>query len=226
MNRYLTMEQLLNFKTPEQRSPEWFAMRSNYSTSSDLGTVLGLNKYKTAEELFNEKTGIVKKEFIDNEAIKHGVKYEAEAIDLYCTVLNRKSYEIGLVPFNTFRTQEDIDSMMDCSFLAGSVDGVTVANETGNINIIEVKCPLYRRIKYGVIPDYYYPQVQMNIHILNVPFGDYIEYVPVNTQGNKTPLLNIVRVYRDDEWLKAMHPTLKRFWNDVLIKRNESNDHA
>ena len=49
MNRYLTMEQLLNFKTPEQRSPEWFAMRSNYLTSSDLGTVLGLNKYKTAE---------------------------------------------------------------------------------------------------------------------------------------------------------------------------------
>ena len=139
MNRYLTMEQLLNFKTPEQRSPEWFAMRSNYLTSSDLGTVLGLNKYKTAEELFNEKTGVVKKEFIDNEAIKHGVKYKAEAIDLYCTVLNRKSYEIGLVPFNTFRTQEDIDSMMDCSFLAGSVDGVTVDMYTGDASLCGIQ---------------------------------------------------------------------------------------
>ena len=131
MNTYLSTEQILNYKTPEQRSPEWFTLRSNFLTSSDLGTVLGLNKYKSAEELFNEKTGIVKKDFSDNEAIKHGVKYEAEAISLYCTVLNRKSYEIGLVPFNTFRSQNDINSMMDCSFLAGSVDGVTVANDNG-----------------------------------------------------------------------------------------------
>ena len=71
MNTYLSMEQILNYKTPEQRSPEWFALRSNFLTSSDLGTVLGLNKYKSAEELFNEKTGIVKKDFSDNEAIKH-----------------------------------------------------------------------------------------------------------------------------------------------------------
>ena len=223
MNTYLSMEQILNYKTPEQRSPEWFALRSNFLTSSDLGTVLGLNKYKSAEELFNEKTGIVKKDFSDNEAIKHGVKYEAEAISLYCTVLNRKSYEIGLVPFNTFRSQNDINSMMDCSFLAGSVDGVTVANDNGSINIIEVKCPLYRRIKFGTIPEYYYPQVQMNIHILNVSYGDYVEYVPINTHGNSTPLLNIVRVYRDNEWLKAMYPVLKQFWDGVVEKRTTMN---
>ena len=90
---------------------------------------------------------------------------------MYCNVLGRSHYEIGLVPFTQFQDPDKmIDDSMDCSFLAGSVDGVTVSQTNpNNINIIEVKCPLFRRIKYGVIPEYYYPQVQMNIHILNVP---------------------------------------------------------
>ena len=218
---YLTLQQVLEYKTPIQRSDEWFQLRKRFLTSSDLGTVFGKNKYKSAEELFNEKIGKCKNDFTDNDAIRHGVKYEAEAIDMYCKVLNRTSYEIGLVPFNAFRTPEHTDPYMDCSFLAGSVDGVTIGKDPDSINIIEVKCPLFRRIKYGVIPDYYYPQVQMNIHILNVKYGDYVEYVPVNTQGNSTPLLNIVRVYRDDRWLKAVYPVLKSFW-DSVVSENEN----
>ena len=216
--KYLTLDQLLAYQTPVQRSAEWFELRSKYLTSSDLGTVLGFNKYKSVEELYNEKTGLSKKEFIENDAIKHGVKYEPEAIQMYCNVLGRSHYEIGLVPFTQFQDPDKmIDDSMDCLFLAGSVDGVTVSQtNTTNINIIEVKCPLFRRIKYGVIPEYYYPQVQMNIHILNVPYGDYVEYVPVNIQGNNRPLMNIVRVYRDDNWLTAVYPVLKSFWDSVI----------
>ena len=225
---YLTLEQVKAYKTPIQRSPEWFSLRSQYLTSSDLGTVLGKNKYKTSEELFNEKTGISVKDFTENEAIKHGVKYEPEAIDMYCKVLGRTCYEIGLVPFDTFQDKDK--NGLDCSFLAGSVDGITVKDtvedteedtEEEGLNIIEVKCPLFRRIKYGVIPDYYYPQVQMNIHILNVRYGDYVEYVPTHAQGNKSPLLNIVRVYRDDDWLRSVYPELKSFWNSVVEERRQ-----
>ena len=223
MYKYLTLDEVLQYKTPIQRSDEWFQLRKRFLTSSDLGTVFGTNKYKTPEELFNEKIGINKKEYVESDAIKHGIKYESEAIELYCKVLNRTSYEIGLVPFNTFRDTDAINNSLDCSFLAGSVDSVTVGQDQDSINIIEVKCPLFRRIKYGVIPDYYYPQVQMNIHILNVKYGDYIEYVPVNTQGNSSPLLNIVRVYRDEEWLKAVHPILKNFWDSVLLENKHVN---
>ena len=217
---YLTIDEVQSYTTPVQRSAEWFSLRSNYLTSSDLGTVLGKNKYKTAEQLFNEKTGIVTKDFTDNDAIRHGIKFEAEAIDMYCKLLGRTSHEIGLVPFNTFqKNNKNIDNM-DCSFLAGSVDGITFIGQS-NINIIEVKCPLFRRIRYGIIPDYYYPQVQMNIHILNVPFGDYVEYVPAFVQGNNAPLMNIVRVYRDDMWLKSVYPVLRTFWERVLEQRGQ-----
>ena len=63
----------------------------------------------------------------------------------------------------------------------------------------------------------------MNIHILNFYYGDYVVYVPINTHGNSTPLLNIVRVYRDNEWLKAMYPVLKQFWDGVVEKRTTMN---
>ena len=221
MSKYLTIEKLVSYNTPVQRSKEWFDLRSRYLTSSDLGTVLGKNKYKSAEELYNEKIGVSKKEYIENEAIRHGIKYKSEAIELYCNVLERTNHEIGLVPFTEFQDPDTFcDVSMDCSFLAGSVDSVTVANTNpDSLNIIEVKCPLFRRIKYGVIPDYYYPQIQMNIHILNVQFGDYVEYVPINTQNNSRPLLNIVRVYRDENWLRGVYPELRQFWDSVTEGR-------
>ena len=96
-------------------------------------------QYKTPLQLLNEKIGITKKEFIDNEAIRHGVKYEAEAIDMYCKLLNRSSYDIGLVPFNAFRNEDTLSPSMDCSFLAGSVDSVTIGKDPDSINILEVK---------------------------------------------------------------------------------------
>ena len=62
--KYLTLDQLLAYQTPVQRSTEWFELRSKYLTSSDLGTVLGLNKYKSVEELYNEK-------FLLNKSVKN-----------------------------------------------------------------------------------------------------------------------------------------------------------
>ena len=58
----------------------------------------------------------------------------------------------------------------------------------------------------------------MNIHILNVKYGDYVEYVPSNIQGNAYPLMNIVRVYRDEKWLQSVYPILKEFWENVVTK--------
>ena len=68
------------------------------------------------------------------------MKYESEALDLYCKLLNRSSYDIRLVLFDAFR---DSDPLLKCSFLAGSVDSVTVGKDPNSINFIEVKCPLY-----------------------------------------------------------------------------------
>ena len=218
----LTIEQVIEHHCAPQRSDEWFEQRRQHLTSSDLGTVLGLNKYKSSKTLLHEKCSKNENKILtDSKAIQHGVFYETEAIDMYCKVLGRKNYEIGLVPYDTFNVSYNHNDM-DLSFLAGSVDGVTIGDTPNSINVIEVKCPYRRKIKHGEIPMNYYPQLQMNIHILNVQFGDFVEYVPIGTQGNSEPIMNIVRIYRDDRWLRYVYPILRTFWENVIEQRKNS----
>ena len=218
-----TVEDVLNILQPEQRSPEWYALREQYLTSSDLGAVLGLNKYQSRDDVLLKKSGRKEHIISDDTAIKHGQFYEKEAIEVYCDIFGRTSYDVGLIPFASLNKTTVIDGI-DCSFLAGSADGITILRDKTNgknvLNVIEVKCPYYRWPKYGCIPEYYYPQLQMNMHILNINVGDFIEYYPVGFQGECCKM-NVVRVYKDEMWLRHVLPTLHEFWNEVLLLRKE-----
>ena len=208
------IQKILNVFQPEQRTKEWYDLREKYLTSSDLGAVLGLNRYTSREDVLLKKSG-KKKTFIDDDtAIKHGQHYEDEAIQMYCRLFGRKAYPVGLIPFSALN-ECTIRNDIDCSFLAGSADGITYQEDGDCLNVIEVKCPFYRWPKYGHIPEYYYPQLQMNMHILNIDVGDYIEYYPAGFQGSSAKM-NVVRVYKDNEWLSRVLPSLNEFWNEVL----------
>jgi len=211
----------------EQRSAEWFKKRENFLTSSDLGSVLGFNKFKSREEVLQTKAGVKPKKKIDNcEAIQHGHKYESEAIDVYCSLTNRKCFEVGLVSYASMHENSVVDQI-DCSFLAGSADGITCLyddqEKAWSVNVLEVKSPFRRWPKYGNIPEYYYPQLQMNLHILDVEFGDYIEYWPAGLQG-ASPKMNVVRIYKDDQWFRGVIPELRLFWDEVQELKNKHND--
>ena len=68
----------------------------------------------------------------------------------------------------------------------------------------------------GEIPEYYVPQVQLNMFICNVEVADFIEYVPPET-------MNIVRVYKDNEWLSRNLKVLDAFWTEVEYYRANKN---
>ena len=70
---------------------------------------------------------------------------------MYCEVLGHKNYEIGLVPYDTFNISYN-HYAMDLSFLARSVNGVTIGDTPNSINVFEVKCLFRRKIKHGEIP--------------------------------------------------------------------------
>jgi len=212
----------LNETGTEQRSTDWYTTRKKYLTSSDLGSVLGLNKYESRETVLFKKCGI-SPNFKENVAIQHGNFYEQEAIDMYCSITNRTSFSLGLVDYSTIHGSNTIiKNGIDLSFLAGSVDGISVLKDNSTIHhesvlsVLEIKCPYRRKIIHGQIPDYYYPQIQMNMHILNIPYGDFIEYIPKGLWGKKECEMNIVRVYKDDEWLHTVTPVLYDFWKEVL----------
>ena len=198
------IDKLLEIPQYEQRSDAWFKQRENKLTSSDAGTVLGLNPYQKPHEVLFKKCGFDPKPFVGNIATRHGQKYEDEAIDKYCELTGQINYNFGLI------AHEDVYNNTDYYWMAGSPDGIAISKNNSDAEpvLLEVKCPYRRKIKFGKIPEYYLPQVQLNLFICDLRVADFIEYLPPNT-------MNIVRVYRDQRWLDKNIPILESFWKDV-----------
>jgi putative phage-type endonuclease len=214
-----------------QKSIEWLEQRKNKLTSSDAATALGINPYENPMKLLFKKNGCGDK-FIGNIATRHGEKYETEAINIYCNLLGKKNYEFGLIEWNSInpirKKNEEFEEFMikhgiDVNFLAGSPDGIAIdnANMEGPI-LLEVKCPFQRDLKYGQCPEHYYPQVQLNMAILDIEKADFIEYIPAGVSPkylNKAEF-NITRIHRDYTWFYNNIGTLHNFWKEVVHWRN------
>jgi len=201
-----------------QKSQEWLNQRKGYLTSSDAATALGINPYEKPVNLLFKKCG-EGKPFTGNIATRWGEKYEDEAIDMYCKAMGYKNYEFGLIPLDAVYTNGKTPDFPDSEFLAGSPDGISIPdNDPTRAVLIEVKCPYKRKIKMGYCPEYYYPQVQLNMYICNLQEADFIEYKP-DTRGGDDYILNIVHMKRNDEWLRDSIPKLKSFWDSVLHHR-------
>ena len=202
------INKLLKIPQHEQRSDAWFKQRENKLTSSDAGTVLGINPYQKPHQVLFKKCGHDFNPFVGNIATRHGQKYEDEAIFKYCKITGQVNYNFGLIEY------EDVHNSKDYPWLAGSPDGIAIVE--GDIHaepiLLEVKCPYKRKIKMGEIPEYYVPQVQLNMFICDVNVADFIEYLPPDT-------MNIVRVYKDTEWLSRNLKILDTFWKEVEYYR-------
>ena len=68
------VSRLKKIKLPEQRSKEWFEMRENKITASDIATALDESKYQRDYVLLKKKVTKDRK-FISNKAMEWGVKY-------------------------------------------------------------------------------------------------------------------------------------------------------
>jgi len=198
------IKELLKLPQHEQRSPEWFEQRKDKLTSSDAATVLGINPYQKPHEVLFKKCGHDLKPFVGNIATEHGQKYEDEAIDKYCNIVGYTNYNFGLL------CHRDIHLNETKYWLAGSPDGIVQDTQYPDSEpiLLEIKCPYRRKIKMGVIPEYYYPQVQLNLYITKLKTADFIEYFPPST-------MNIVRVQLDQSWIDKNVPILEAFWKEV-----------
>jgi putative phage-type endonuclease len=193
---------LLEIPQTVQRSPEWFEQRNNAITASDLPTVLGENKYKTPWSLLLDKCSVNPKPFVGNQATQWGTHYEDIAIEKYSFLQDTEVLQFGLLIHPEY------------SWLGGSPDGIT----TSGI-LLEVKCPVSRKIVMGEIPHHYRSQVLLNLEICNLELAHFIEFVPGKSDDDY--IINIVEVKRDREWFASILPTVRLFWETVLKHRAE-----
>jgi putative phage-type endonuclease len=183
--------ELLAEKYDDQRSPEWFALRGQMLTASDVAAAIGTNFFKHPEALILEKCGYRK--FNGNADTARGTRLEPFVRDMYDNQTNSKSHEIGLLVHPVHK------------WLGGSPDGVT---EDGIL--IEIKCPKKISTK---VPDYYMPQIQLLLEIMNLEECDFIQYC------EEKDIMKIIRVQRDRVWFSEKLPIMDAFWKRVLYKR-------
>lgn len=183
----------------EQRTEEWYNIRHNMITASDVATALGVNKYQSINSLIKKKITLETKISGGSFATNHGNKYEDEARFLFADRFKLETWEIGLFQHPNI------------SWLGGSPDGIA-----SDGYLIEIKCPVTREIIHE-IPSHYYPQVQICMEILDRPACYFIQYKPSSYFQNG--ILDVQIIYRNKDWFKENLITLELFWNKVLFMR-------
>lgn len=133
---------------PEQRSPEWFAMRETMITASDMATAIEENPYQGPLDLIKKKCHITG--YQPNKYTEWGVKYEPVADLVYEYKFNKKIKEYGLLKHEII------------SHIGASPDGIT-----SDGIMVEIKCPLTRKIS-GIVPHYYWVQIQIQLEVCDL----------------------------------------------------------
>lgn len=158
------MTYLKNIILPEQRTPEWYEMRNNMITASDLYKVIGTEGIR--RELIIKKCIPIdpNKKMGGGDACKHGIKFEQIATNLYELRNKVKVLEFGCIPHS------------ESQFPFGaSPDGIcSEDNPEFAGRMLEIKCP-YSRIINGIVPDMYWKQVQGQLEVCNLEFCDFLE---------------------------------------------------
>lgn len=141
-----------------QRSKEWFDLRMNRLTASDLAQAMGRGKFG------NRKTLLEKKAFPENTpfkvlpALKWGTMFEDMGVRCYQQKVNPVPiYDFGLIPHP------------EINCFGASPDGIT---ETGIM--VEMKCPFVRKCDYQV-PEQYFLQIQGQLSTCKLTYCDYVE---------------------------------------------------
>ncbi|MCD8308445.1 MAG: YqaJ viral recombinase family protein [Clostridia bacterium] len=139
----------------KHNTPEWLSFRNGGIGSSDAAAVLGLSKWKTNQDLWEEKTGLRKpKDLSLNERVKYGQDAEPLLISLFALQYADK-YDV--------KTDKNAVYLKDGHQFA-SLDAELTDLETRARGILEVKTVVADSSAVwnewdGKVPDTYYIQV-------------------------------------------------------------------
>lgn len=160
-----------------QRSEEWYSMRSNLLTASNIYKCFGSDSeknqliYEKCKE-YNEKHCVNKTENIfpneikyinTDSSLQYGVRYEEITVNIYEKRNNVKIGMFGCIPHDTIK------------FLGASPDGIIVTPESPKYGrLIEIKNPKSREIKDDIKWEYWC-QVQNQMEVCDLDVVEFIE---------------------------------------------------
>lgn len=177
----------------------WLRYRKNGIGGSDVGAVCGLNPYRTAIEVYYDKTSEEIEE-IDNEAMRQGRELEEYVARRFCEASGKKVRRANAMFYDEKNP-----------FMLADVDRMIVGENAG----LECKTAspyMAEQWKDGSIPISY--QIQC-YHYMAVCRAD-AWYIAVLIYGRE---FKYYRIERDDEVIENLIWIEKEFWNGNVIPR-------
>ena len=183
------LEELKQLTLPEQRSKEWYEIRSNVLTASSLADALGKGHFNTRLDLLIDKTSTEEKPFYTNNIIEWGVKYEPIATSFYEHLNKVKIVEFGLVPHPNL------------TIFGASPDGICDSDSPEEYvgRMLEIKCPPIRKFTKEV-PYHYWIQMQGQLETCDLEECDFLQVKLIEYSSEKD--------YNDDICLKYDNETV------------------
>ncbi len=181
-----------------QRSAEWHELRKTKIGGSDAAAVLGVSPWKTAYELWEEKTGKGIKQPFTNPYMQRGIDLETEALRAF---ENATRYLMRPMVLISPRNQ----------FMMASLDGLELDGKAA----VEIKCPGRKDHELaldGQIPSKYVPQLQHQISVTGLEKIYYCSYSPDHVKQ-----LYIKEVYRDEAYIADMIEKEKDFYFNHML---------
>lgn len=189
------MEGVIKHKLPTTHE-EWLVDRTKGIGGSDVGAVLGLNKYKSPYTLWAEKRGILKAEEVNNEAVRVGHDLEQYVADRFTEATGKK------VVTSDYSFQSKAHP-----FMLANVDRLLTDEESG-LECKTASALTRYDFKNGDIPPSYYCQC---MHYMAVT-GLKKWYIAILVMGRGFYWFEI---NRDEEEIKALIEAEEKFWNMV-----------
>jgi putative phage-type endonuclease len=214
----------------EPYSAAWFDFRKNGIGGSEIGTILGLNRYDTAVRLFHEKIGTIQPRMEDNSKMFWGRKLENEIAEIWKFYDGTDNNYIE--NFKNNRVVRDCRSINGYvvnpkyPWLFASLD--RVINIKGGINLItgeplttegvlEVKTLSYwsAQMWQDNIPISYLAQVHQYMIIIE---SDYAE-IAILQDGND---FRVEKIQRDEALCDRIIEISKMFWENRVLPAKQA----
>lgn len=172
------LEELLQRKQTEQRTPEWYAQMSTIISASELGSLFAAPRQRAKLVVSkslpyqprNQPLAVLS-DYMS--AFDWGIRFEPIVKQIY-----EDKYGVTVKELGRMHHQND----PRCT---ASPDGLVYhcpKNERMG-RLIEIKCPVTREVD-GIIPKDYYTQMQMQLHVTGLQHCDYIEAVFASKYNN------------------------------------------
>ena len=179
---------------------DWYTLREKRIGGSDIGAILGVNKYKSIIDVYIDKTEGSK--FEGNEATFWGHMHEATIMKVFAQ--KHREFNVYQAPY----------SVVD-DFLIANLDAVLKDRSTGEHGVLEIKTTNafnYKDWEGDVVPQYYYAQVQHYLMLTGYKFA----YIAVLIGGNH---YKDFKIERSEDDIALIREKATEFYKDNILKQ-------